>query len=561
MKSIISWFRIEPRSDDLGPGPDRGLEARLYDPAWLIGRQWQLGELTGEDAASPAWVRVHASAAALDGIEPGGGAPRATTPGTELEPLVEGEARNLDWAGSVAAGQHWLATMADAGLVGLDDAFRSAFPVPDPDPDGDDHATTARFRVLRRRSLDGAALIAATRDGSGGTRLPDRPQLPAARRDTVLAALRGWAGWYLDPDPGLGPSAGAGESWVADRLEYRFSVTASDPTGPGTVVLEAPAYQGGRLDWHDLRGAPGRPDLGPTPERWVHAGLPTRVSYPGMPANRWWELEDGAVSFPEVESDAGDLARMLLVEFAAVYGNDWFLAPLDVPFGSLLAVEGVVVVDTFGQRTLVQAAQTPQWRMFELSQGPPGTIAVPAVVVGGAEGEPVEEVALTRDETANLAWAIERTVTGPAGQRVDRYEQWRDRLAALPERSVADLPANALVYDLADAPPDHWTPLVPVSVGTRAIRLRRGVFVHQDAAVFPPRGQLLDPAHPFAPFEEEVPRPGLLVTRSWQVARSADGQLLAWLGRRARTGRGESRSQVAFDQLRPDLGTGRTPAG
>ncbi|MBL8972401.1 MAG: hypothetical protein JNK56_17575, partial [Myxococcales bacterium] len=37
------------RTDDVA----QGLQARLADPLWLIGRQWQVGELTGEDAASP----------------------------------------------------------------------------------------------------------------------------------------------------------------------------------------------------------------------------------------------------------------------------------------------------------------------------------------------------------------------------------------------------------------------------------------------------------------------------------------------------------------------------
>jgi hypothetical protein len=85
------------------------------------------------------------------------------------------------------------------------------------------------------------------------------------------------------------------------------------------------------------------------------------------------------------------------------------------------------------------------------------------VVVGGAEGPPIEEVQLTRDEMADLGWAIERTVTGAAGQRVDRHEHWRDRVAALPASTPPDVPADVLVYDLADEPPDHWTPREPQS--------------------------------------------------------------------------------------------------
>ena len=50
--------------------------------------------------------------------------------------------------------------------------------------------------------------------------------------------------------------AGAGDCWVTDRLEYRFSVAAD--TDAGEVVLAAPEYLGGRLDWYDLDVDPTR---------------------------------------------------------------------------------------------------------------------------------------------------------------------------------------------------------------------------------------------------------------------------------------------------------------
>ena len=42
---------------------------RLADPLWLLGRQWQMGELTGEDAASPVTARITSSSFAIDSIE------------------------------------------------------------------------------------------------------------------------------------------------------------------------------------------------------------------------------------------------------------------------------------------------------------------------------------------------------------------------------------------------------------------------------------------------------------------------------------------------------------
>jgi hypothetical protein len=486
---------------------------------------------------------VLAAASPIDRLQAGAGPTRPLAPGADLEPLVEAEALGLDWAGAVTAGQHWLAALGAVGLHALAGLFREAFPVPDPDPAGLDREAGLRFRVLRRAGLDGAALLAAIRDPDGAVHLPMRPTVPVEHQQRVLEALRDWAAWYPQLDPV--------DAWVDDRLEYRFQVAAADPGATGDLVLSAPAYQGGRLDWLDFQGASAPVGAGGDPQRFTHAGLPTRVAYPGMPANRWWELEDGGVAFPLVEAEGGDIARMLLIEFAAVFGNDWFVAPLDIRFGTVVAVEGVVVLDTFGQAQLVSPADAPHFRMFEVSGAPPGRLVLPSVLAGSIEGAPIEEVQLTRDEMANLGWAIERTVLGAAGHRINRYERWRDRLADRPERAPDNLPNDVLVYDLANEPPDHWIPLVPVAAGPRAIRLQRGVFLRGDAQAFPPLGRFLDPSRPFTLFEEEVPRSGLMLTRSWQLARSADGRLQAWIGRRARPGRGESRSQVTFDRTRP----------
>lgn len=556
-RSVTGWFRIEPLSDSIPAGPGRALQARVYDPAWLLGRQWQLGEMNGEDAASPASVRLRLAGAPLTRVQRGpGGAPvRLLGLDDVLEPVVEAEPAGLsaDWAAAVAAGNHFLAAMEGDRLDDLIAAFRAEYPVVDPDPGGSDPAAAAHFRVVARRGIDGAALAAAVGGAGGAAHLPDRPTVDPARRDRLLLVVQRWLDWYPPAPPATD------NAWVPERLEYRFAVAGPSPSSDGEVVLEAPAYQGGRLDWHDLSAAPS--SIGPSRtlgaaadegrDRWVHASLPTRVTYPGMPANRWWEFEDGEVSYGHIEAEGGDVARLLLIEFATVYGNDWFLAPYDVRFGSVVAVDALVVTDTFGQATLVRPASSPGWRMFEVTGAPPGLLVMPAVAPTGLEGPPIEAVQLARDEAANLAWAIERTVTGPSGTRVDRHEQWRDRLAAEGQPAVpAGLDQETLVYQLAVDPPDHWIPLVPRSAGHRAIRLERGTAVHGDGRSFPPQGRLLEPDRPLALFDEELPRSGLLVTRSWQVIRTANGDTAAWIARRTRPGRGESHAGVAFDRLR-----------
>src|SRR5207245_7558878 len=55
--SITFWNRLEPRPRSPGSVRDT-LAARVRDPVWMLTRQWQMGEFRGEDAGSPANVRI-----------------------------------------------------------------------------------------------------------------------------------------------------------------------------------------------------------------------------------------------------------------------------------------------------------------------------------------------------------------------------------------------------------------------------------------------------------------------------------------------------------------------
>jgi hypothetical protein len=55
---------------------------------------------------------------------------------------------------------------------------------------------------------------------------------------------------------------------------------------------------------------------------------------PGMPAERWWEFEDTTVNLPAIGAGPPDLARLLVVEFANVYGNDHWVVPRGTECGT-----------------------------------------------------------------------------------------------------------------------------------------------------------------------------------------------------------------------------------
>jgi hypothetical protein len=148
-----------------------------------------------------------------------------------------------------------------------------------------------------------------------------------------------------------------------------------------------------------------------------------------MPAPRWWEFEDAQVDFGGVDAGPEDLARLLLIEFAATYGNDWFVIPIEVDTGSITNVRSLIITDTFGGGRYVvpdSRATGASWRMFQLAPDQPGPeqsmsnfLFVPPVVLKNVEGPPLEEVVFLRDEMANMAWGRR---AGSAGGRRARFK-------------------------------------------------------------------------------------------------------------------------------------------
>src|SRR5262245_27251048 len=61
--SVTSWTRLEPRCREADMRTT--LAARISDPLWLLGRQWQMGEFQGEDVGTPVLARVRARSAML----------------------------------------------------------------------------------------------------------------------------------------------------------------------------------------------------------------------------------------------------------------------------------------------------------------------------------------------------------------------------------------------------------------------------------------------------------------------------------------------------------------
>ena len=65
-----------------------------------------------------------------------------------------------------------------------------------------------------------------------------------------------------------------------------------------------------------------------------------------------------STDFGQLDAQNVDLAKLLVMEFALVYGNDWFSVPIPAAIGSLASISTLVVTDTFGVRTLISSLGT-----------------------------------------------------------------------------------------------------------------------------------------------------------------------------------------------------------
>jgi hypothetical protein len=488
---VVRRLEPLPRVRDL----DRGFAAEVSDPAWFLGRQWRMGEHQGENASSAVLVTAQVASAPLGPIDGRPGDDPARVPG---EAFVEGEPD--DW---------W----------------------------------TPRRRIEVGRRCAGV-LVGAHPE----VRCQDLP--PPYDRFNASASgpgeIDGRLAWIHRVALGLPDALFAdvpafrASMWRPPELTYDASI----PVGGGRLLVQG--HRGGEIDWWSAEL------VGPSSEVTVASAtaVPTRLTFPGAPQPRWWQIEDHTVDIAGFPPDASHLGTMFLIDLICGHSNDWLVFPVAAVAATVVGLPQATITDGFGRS--YDAAPPKDWALQRVSAHAdsafgPAPLLVPLGAVTPLVGEDVDEVVVGVDEEANVLWAVERRVAGVA-RVVDADEisagrtQPVDKVATGPVdyQPSSPLPKGWFPYTLSEP----WLRFVPHRLADLRSDVPTPLLPPQSPFLTDDRGR--EPAY-FELAPHAIPSSGLKLTRRFVLGRALDGRPVLWQRRRAVALSGPPGKPLLFD--------------
>ena len=534
----MTWQRLE--CHDRRRRPLEGQEARIADPLWLLGKQWQVGELTGEDAASPILVEAGFEHAPITRVRPG----PPDGPATHARADRGASARD---GGRARAGARRPRRRADRrrgrapaprALLGAaraqaawSPALRTRFPLvaaPGRRPRSGRPRPARAARPPRARRPT-RCYDALTAHGPG--RLPGCPATvarPVRRRGRRLGALVR----DLVSEPPAGPRSWNPSGWSTASRSPPASASRARSSSTPTE------YTGGQLDWYSFDVASAGA------ARWARAASSssTRCAWcrrrrglrarPRRAGGRSRTATSGSATSPLRPRISRASRSRLRRRPSATTGS---ASRAGLPAGVIVRGRQVRVARHVRPRPTTSArapswtGSARTWRFFELTgDRPPPTssridaqaieldpesrsrcpwLFLPPALAGRTESRPIEQVALQRDEVG------EPGLGGGAADRERRRSgdrPGRPRSSGDAGRSGAD-GRHVAVSPCSTPVPAHQVPLVPVQTDG-GLYLRRGpagdVSDGGGVGTTGALGEILEPDGALAIHDEEIPATG-----------------------------------------------------
>jgi hypothetical protein len=604
-----AWNRLEPRPREAEF--DKVLEAGVYDALWMLTRQWQFGELQGEDTGSAIFSKIYMQTTSITKIKTANGTAQPFDDSIPLEERIENMPYRLDFKSKIEAAYIFLRAIDHAAEgLGMSATNSSKFykqhliqlyplnEIEDIQPGDSNETIINKVKALSNenyvnmvnastgRYFDGFALYQAiiTDEGNVINTISTGP----VDKTLVTQAVTDYVGWFIT---NYDFNDVASSAWLPSSLEYQFDC-ALPGEDANNIIISADQYYSGELDWFSfdlnkvetiegLSGASDGNDMLNVKDQLLSV-IPVEAKFAGAPNSRWWQFENGKVDLGNINAQTTDLSKLIFTEYALMYNTDWLLVPYRVPVGTLCEIKGIIVTDVFGQQFFVKSATQgltdnwAGWGIYNLSTiNPDGARNTPTdtrllvlpSVVKNLESEPYEEVYFVRDEMTNSIWAIETHLPDELGNSIDGNNNSRafadalKQLDTTPEANGIDV--NAMFrYTLANTVPENWIPFIPVHTHetNRQTKLQRAsmprLFNNEFTHVRPVTQLLREgiddndvQSSPYFINEEEVPRAGVQLSATFQRTRWYNGRIVNWYGYRKQVGRGEGSSGLAYDKV------------
>ena len=548
---------------------------KVYDPLWMLSRQWQMGEFRGNDAGTAVSVKCEVAQedCSTDPIEP---ITEQVNPAIDLLVRVESAMHYLDMRND----KEYDATHEEASET--IDTLRQKYGIVWEGNDSlildcNDTKTAEKelnaqrisfANTFRNKAFDGYQLYC-----------------DLVKRNVNTSLAKAYKKWFREH---YLPADEKGNShWQEQALNYTIDMHA------GAHHFIGDRYQGGRLSWYTVDNADSTNNISSGKKETI-SSLPTLAHYAGAPNKRLWQFEDHGV-FMGNSTEQQTKANEVFLKFATLYSNDWMLIPLKTAIGKYITIKSIEVKDTFGILHTIESRAGDFFTntLYNSSGTGTGLFYAPQLAAT-LEGKPIEEVELLRDEMANMVWGVEKTVSDGCGSTLDEqlkaiqlktfiddlYEQNRIK----PEPGIVSFSENNNLerknpaqsdyrYTLQTHVPFNWIPFVPQHIKDknfgdqfkfwgREMILRRG---KMPCHILTEEGYKLQPVLPvtsilrkgldgkvYEPLfinEEEVQQTGIRLIKNYQRTRWLNGKTYLWLGMYKRLAKFSENSGLEFDTL------------
>lgn len=566
-------YRIEGRTRDTNY--TEALRLRVHDPLWMLARQWQMGEFRGNNAGSAVSVqcKVNYDDCSKDPIEP---ITEQINPRIDFIAKIESAIYYLDLARLVGKKDNDELKEFRIKLVAdypIDwDAVNDTLILPDAVTTEEEKRLNKHLlsyaQTYRGKIFDGSALYA---------------YLVKNKKSVDSSIDEKFKKWYKKK---YEPLSTTNEHWQKEDLCYEVETNVAGNTFKGD------RYQGGRLSWYSF-DLEEKAESNSCDNQKTVLSLPTPATFASAPNKRLWQMEDRKVFVGNSVEEPSE-ANSVVMRYTTMYANDWMLFPLETQIGKYITVNGINVIDTFGDEYKIDSSKRAgasenlgkfeeQWQMFTNSSkgnrrvsGLNGLYYAPQLAAT-IEGKPIEEVKVLRDEMANMVWGVENVVPDGCGGTLDA-EFYATQLgtivndyneAGIPvhepdnivfgqntdvvvEKNDSNVAKAKFSYQLQSSVPFNWIPFIPQRLvteqakkcpfflGGREMVLRRGkmpCYVYSDGKfnLVPvrPQGSIMRPEVTYGKNKEVKETPMVINEEAVQatgIRLTKNYQRTRWIG-------------------------------